>query len=148
MDNYNEYIEERAFFMYSAYDSPLLEGFGKKEQSEHVKMCKAGFLNYLEIKYGDKDIRYEIKSAETHAERERIAKKYASDFEEWKKHAKKVDFSIVGMYVSSILGITTGAPTYFIVFFLFYGMLIKAGLDLNKKRDDVEIAKYKKKHKK
>ena len=142
--DFKYYVEERMFYMYSSYNSPLLEGFGKKEQSEHVKMCKAGFLNYLEHKYDDKDIRYEIKSAETHAEREKIAKKYAADFEEWKKHAKKVDFSLVGMYVSSLLGFTTGAPTYFIVFFLFYGMLVKAGMDMNKKRDEIAIAKYKK----
>ena len=142
--DYKDYIEERTFFMYSAYDSPLLEGFDKKEQSKHVKMCKTGFLNYLEHKYDDKNIRYEIKSAETQAERERIVKKYENDFEEWKKHAKNVDFSLVGMYVSSLLGFTTGTPTYFILFFLFYGKLVKAGNDLNKKRDEVALAKYKK----
>lgn len=139
---FKDYVAERMMNIYTAYDSVILEGFGNKDQS--VKMCKTGFLNYLEHKYDDKNIRYEIKSAETQAERERIVKKYEKDFEEWKRHAKNVDFSTVGMFVSSYLGFTTGAPTYFILFFLFYGKLVKAGYDLNKKRDEVALAKYKK----
>lgn len=145
---FKEYITERMMNMYTAYDSVILEGYDKKEQAEHTKMCKKAFLNYLEIKYGDADIRYEIKSAETQKEREKVVKKYMKDFEEWKKHNTKVNVELVGMYVSSFLGFFTGNITYFIVFFLFYGMLVKDGQKLLNKREDIEIKKYKEKNKK
>ena len=72
MENYNEYLEERLIGMQNLIESsnnPLLEGFKKNKLSEedkkHAKLCKEGFLNYLEYKYNDEDIRYEIKSAKS-----------------------------------------------------------------------------------
>ena len=155
MENYNEYLEERLYGMYTIIEnsnSPLLEGFKKNKLSEedkkHAKLCKEGFLNYLEYKYNDEDVRYEIKSAKTNAEREKIAKKYAKDFEDWKKHNNTINLSFIGMMGSGIAGAATGAPIWLIVYFVFFGVILKTGKKIDEQRDAVGVEKYNKKHKK
>ena len=85
MENYKNYVNERMENIYESYNSVILEEFKKENGKQHAKMCKNAFLNYLEYKYNTEDVRYEIKGAKTDKEREKIAKKYAKDFEDWKK---------------------------------------------------------------
>lgn len=152
MDNYREYLEERLAGMYEAYDSTILEGFKKNKMSEedkkHAKLCKDAFLNYLEYKYNDEDVRYEIKSAKTDAEREKIAKKYAKDFEDWQKHNKKVNLSFSGMIFSAAMGAGSGNPVWLLLYFIFFGKILKAGKEMTDKRDEIGVEKYNEKNKK
>lgn len=152
MDNYKEYLEERLIGMYTSYDSVFLEGFNKNKLSEedkkHAKLCKDEFLNYLEYKYDNEDVRYEIKSAKTDAEREKVAKKYAKDFEEWKKHNKKVNLSFSGMVLSIAMGVNTGNPAWFLLYFIFFGKVYKASKEMTEKRDEIGVERYNKKNKK
>jgi len=146
MEDYKKYIEERMERIYEAYDSVILEAHKEEKDKHHVKMCKDGFLNYLEYKYNNEDIRYEIKSAKTDKEREKIAKKYAKDFEEWKKANKKVNLSAVGMIFSAAMGGATGAPIWLLVYFILFGVLLKTSKDIDNKRDEEGIKKYNAKH--
>ena len=152
MENYNKYLEERLIGMYTVYNSVLLEGFKKNKLSEedkkHAKLCKDAFLNYLEYKYNDEDVRYEIKGAKTDAEREKIAKKYAKDFEEWQKHNKKVNLSFSGMIFSAAMGAGSGNPVWLLLYFIFFGKILKASKEMSDQKDKIHIQKYNKKTKK
>ena len=161
MENYNEYLEERLIGMQNLIESsnnPLLEGFKKNKLSEedkkHAKLCKEGFLNYLEYKYNDEDIRYEIKSAKSHKEREKIAKKYAKDFEDWKKKNKTINLSFIGMIFSvgassaaASVGNLTGLTIWLVVYFILFGVILKTSKDLDNQRDEIGVAKYNEKNK-
>lgn len=147
MDDFKEYIEERMMNIYEAYDSTLLEGFKKKQQDEYVKYCKNNFLYYLEYKYNDENVRYEIKSAKTQKEKEAVAKKYAKDFEEWKKRCDKVKINAVFGIVGTILTLNNPAA-WLVVTFLFYGNIFATFHNDEKKRDEVGVAKYRKENKK
>lgn len=143
MDNYKEYLEERMVGMYESYDSILLEGFKKKQQDEYVKYCKNNFLYYLEYKYNKAEVRYEIKSAETKEEKEKVAKKYAKDFEEWKKRQNKLKINGLFGVVGSILTVNNPVD-WMVVMFLFYGNILATFHNDEKKRDEVGINNYKK----
>lgn len=155
MDNFKEYVEERMENIYSAYNSTILEAHKSESDKQHIKMCKNEFLNYLEYKYDTADVRYEIKSAKTDKEREKVAKKYAKDFEEWRKHNKTVNRSLIGMIGSGAMaGATAGvgalgaSVVWMVVYFIFFGKLVKAGNAMDNARDEVGAAKYKEKNKK
>jgi hypothetical protein len=155
MENYNEYLEERLIGMQNLIESsnnPLLEGFKKNKLSEedkkHAKLCKDAFLNYLEYKYNDEDVRYEIKSAKSNKDREKVAKKYAKDFEDWKKHNNKINLSFIGMMFSAGAGAATGAPIWLILYFVFFGVILSTSKKLDDQRDAVGVEKYNAKNKK
>ena len=155
MDNFKEYVEERMENIYGAYNSTILEVHKSEKDKQHIKMCKNEFLNYLEYKYDTADVRYEIKSAKTDKEREKVAKKYAKDFEEWKKHNKSINRSVIGMIGSAAMsGATAGvgavgaATVWMIVYFLFFGKLMKTSKEMEDSRDEVGVEKYKEKNKK
>lgn len=148
MDNYKKYVDERMENIYEAYESAILEGYKNEKEKQHVKMCKNEFLNYLEYKYNTEDVRYEIKGAKTDKEREKIAKKYAKDFEDWKKHNRTVNLSLLGMIASGGAAAATAAPIWLIVYFIFFGVIVKAGTKMENERDNEGIKKYNEKNKK
>ena len=81
MDRYNEYLEERMNGMHQIIEdseSPVMEALRKKK-SEHEQMCRVSFLNYLEYKYDDKNVKYEIKAADSDEEKLAVVKKYAKE---------------------------------------------------------------------
>jgi hypothetical protein len=143
MDNYKEYLEERLIGMYNSYDSTILEGFKNKRKDDYSRQFGKVFVNYLSYIYQDKDIKYEIKSAKTTKEKIAISKKYASDFEKWKKRQKHaVITSLIGI-VGSILAVNNPAA-WMVVFFLFYGNLIAINCKDEKIRDEKGMEKYEK----
>lgn len=144
MDNYREYVNERMERIYESYNSVILEAHKEEDAKRHAKMCKNAFLNYLEYKYDDKDVRYEIKSAKTDKEREAIAKKYAEDFQAWKKQDRTVNMSLIGMIFSGGAAAATGAPIWLIVYFIFFGVILKASNKMEAERDKVGVEKYNK----
>lgn len=149
MDRYNEYLEERLRGMYQVIEesqSPVMEGLRKKK-SEHEKMCRVSFLNYLEYKYDDKNVKYEIKAAETDKEKLEVIKKYAKDYEDWKKRNRNLSLSWLG--VAASLTTPTAVPGAMIaVSILLYGNIIRILLKDEKDRADIGTAKYKEEKKK
>lgn len=149
MDKYNEYLEERLKGVYQVIEesqSPVMEGLRKKK-SEHEKMCRVSFLNYLEYKYDDKNVKYEIKAAETDKEKLEVIKKYAKDYEDWKKRNKNLNLSWLGVLISQ-LAIPAAPMTMFAVSILLYGNVIRILLKDEQERVDIGTAKYKEDKKK
>lgn len=149
MDKYNEYLEERLKGVQQLVEesqSPVMEGLRKKK-SEHEKMCRISFLNYLEYKYDDKNVKYEIKAAETDKEKLEVIKKYAKDYEDWKKRNRNLNLSWIGALIAQ-LAVVAAPMTMFAVSILLYGNVIRILLKDEQDRAEIGTAKYKEEKKK
>jgi hypothetical protein len=147
MDKHREYVQERMNGMYNIieeFNNPILEAVKK---DNHKKMCQVSFLNYLEYKYDDKNVKYEIKAAETDAEKLKVVKKYAKDYEAWKKRTKGLSLSWIGALIAQ-LSIGAAPITLCAVSILLYGNVIRILLNDEKERNEIGTAKYKKENKK
>lgn len=149
MDRYDEYLDERLKGMYQVIEesqSPVMEGLRKKK-SEHEKMCRISFLNYLEYKYDDKNVKYEIKAAESDKEKLEVIKKYAKDYEDWKKRNKNLSLSWIGALIAQ-LSVAAAPMTMLAVSILLYGNVIRILLKDEQDRAEIGTAKYKEDKKK
>lgn len=145
MQNFRDYVEERLQGMYN-YDGSVMEGM-KKEKTEHEKMCKLSFLNYLEFKYDDKNVKYEIKAAETEKEKLEIVKKYANDYEDWKKRNRNLNLSWIGLAIAQV-SVYAAPVSMLAVSILLYGNIIRILIKDEHDRNEIGTTKYKKEMKK
>ena len=144
MDNFKEYVEERMENIYGAYNSTILEAHKSESDKMNKSKFKSAFINYLVYKYEDKNIKYEFRNAKTDKEREALAKKYAKDFEEWRKRQSgimkilAVDAASYGLNAAGIMGV--GAAN--LIGLLCWGALFKTFHNDYKARDKAREEKY------
>ena len=124
MDNANEYIEERMNGLYNNYNSILLENFKNKKKDVTKGEFRKSFINYLEFRYSDKNIRNEYKNAKTDEQKIAFAKKYAKDYDDWSKRKKEL-VRLVAIDLLSYGFDLAGLPAVAIVLYLLgWGGLI------------------------
>ena len=150
--DYEQYLQDRLNGMYEVLESSdnvLLEGFKRKKDekaTKEIKIHSKRFINYLEWKYSNKNIRHEIRAAETPAEKEALVKKYMNDYREWKKRDKfHIGFAITQVVLT---GLSVSGKIKDPIF-IITGLLLLGGYILDVKHDmkiknDVAYEKYKK----
>jgi hypothetical protein len=144
VDNFKEYVEERMENIYGAYNSTILEAHKSESDKMNKSKFKFAFINYLVYKYEDKNIKYEFRNAKTDKEREALAKKYAKDFEEWRKRQSgvmkilAVDAASCGLNAAGIM--SAGAAN--LIGLLCWGALFKTFHNDYKARDKAREEKY------
>ena len=139
MDNYKEYLEERMNGMYGAFDSVVMEEFKKNKDKKDMVVIREGFMQYLDTKYPNDNVRQQLRDAKTVDDQVNFVKKYEKDYAEWESSTKFLNKIAIAQVVNSVLLVLniTSRTSFIALSVVLFGVVVgKMVKDHNDKKNN------------